>query len=282
MKKACLFAGLLLATSAVAQLGGGQQPIGKSTPPKSALSAPPKSNLAPPAATAPPTGSAGAQKADLRIVKVEHKLVVQGCKPATPFAEVVATVKNKGNAPSAGLNDPSAIAAVFKVNGAEQRFPAAGGLMPLPPDGSQVVVMKIPYNDGLFPVEKLPDGWLARKNTTSYQIQINAAGLIDESKAGDKGALHSVQVSKEQCPDLYHTVPPVEAFVQFQDFCQKNTAKVKNACGANIISSAFGTAMNGQPNAQQQDAAKKLPNLCNACKAACPTCGFNPFAGIGG
>ena len=270
MKRLYVIAALFLAAPAAAHIGGSQLGIGKSAPPKSTLTAPAKSGNLPPAATNAPSGTAVPQRADLSIVKVEHKIVGQGCKASAPFAEVVATVRNKGTSASAGLSDPSAIAAVFKVNGAEQRFPAAGGLMPLPPGGSQVVVMKIPYNEGLFPVEKLPDGWLARKNTTSYFIQVNAAGLIDENKANDKGAMHQVQLTKEQCPELYHTVPPTEAFVQFQNFCQQNKAKVGNACTAGVISSAFGNAKDS------------LPNLCGACKAACPSCGIKAFSGIGG
>jgi hypothetical protein len=268
MKRACVIAALLLATPAVAQIGGSQQGIGKSAPPKSTLSAPAKSNLAPPAATDTPSGMTAPQQADLRIVKVEHKVVLQGCKPSTPFAEVVATVRNKGTAASAGLSDHSAIAAVFKVNGAEKRFPAAGGLMPMPPGGSQVVVIKVPFSEGLFPVEKLPDGWLGRKNTTSYFIQVNAAGLIDENKAGDKGAIHQVQVTKEQCAELFHTTPPFDAFVQFQNYCQQIQVKMKPLCA---FSGAVGAAFSSP---EMLEAAKKMPHLCQACKAACPTCGY--------
>jgi hypothetical protein len=278
MKRLCVIAALFLAAPAAAQIGGSQPGIGKSVPPKSTLTAPAKSGTLPPAAANTPSGASVPQRADLAIVKVEHKIVAQGCKASAPFAEVVATVRNKGTSASAGLSDPSAIAAVFKVNGAEQRFPAAGGLMPLPPGGSQVVIMKIPYSDGLFPVEKLPDGWLARKNTTSYFIQVNAAGLIDENKANDKGAMHEVHLTKEQCPELYHTLPPVEAFVQFQNFCQQSKEKVKSACTAKVISFAFPGATGSQP----PEAAKKLPDLCNACRAACPTCGITGFSGIGG
>jgi hypothetical protein len=208
-------------------------------------------------------------------VKVEHKVVLQGCKANAPFAEVVATVKNKGTAPSAGLSDPSAVAAVFKVDGHETRFPAAGGLMPLPPDGSQVVVMKIPFHEGLFPVEKLPDGWTSRKSTTSYQIQVNAAGLIDENKAGGKGVLHDVQVTKEQCPELFHTLPPFDTFVQFQGFCQQSKEKVKMACAFAALGSGGMQQATGAPAVQGGGVAlgaPKLPNLCNACKAACPDC----------
>jgi hypothetical protein len=128
-------------------------------------------------------------------------------------------------------------------------------------------------------VEKLPDGWLARKNTASYFIQVNAAGLIDEDKANDKGVTHQVQLSKEQCPELYHTLPPVEAFVQFQNFCQQSKEKVKSVCLGKAISGLLGgSSMSGQ----SQDTAKKVPDLCNACKAACPTCGISAMAGLGG
>lgn len=269
MKCLYVIAALSLAVPAAAQIGGSSPGLGKSAPPKSTLAPPVKGGTLPPAASNMPAGSAVPQQADLRIVNVEGKIVMQECKVLAPFAEVLATVKNKGSLASAGLNDPSAVAAVFSVDGKDYRYSAAGGLLPLPPGGTQVVVMKIPFHVGLFPTEKLEGDWTGRKTTASYFIQVNAAGLVDESKAGNKGVSHDLALPPGKCPQLFNSIPPTKLFDSFVAFCTQNKAAIIKMCSTSLL------AWNAQlpyMTLAEQEKAKKSPHVCGACRMACPTC----------